>query len=116
MDILLYLFLLLVAELFVYSFCVGIDYYLKYKNHKIKKNSFFFCKSRFDEGNTISCVAYWIQVFNYIYLLSYVSIAIIDSFIYSHYLLFNTCIYSLCIYGGLALIGLIVVTILSPKK
>jgi hypothetical protein len=116
MEVIFYIFLLLICEIFVYSLMVGGDYYLKSKNCKLIKRSKLMLKSKYGNNQELSKIIYWFQVFNYIYIISYLSIAVIDTFFYKSSVLFNIDFYSIIIYFGLVIILLIVITVLSPKK
>ena len=116
MEIIFYIFLLLICEIFVYSLIIGSDYYLKSKNCKVIKRCKLMFKSKCGDSREISKIIYWFQVFNYIYILAYLSIAVIDTFFYKSIVLFNIDFYSIIIYFGLVIILLIVISILSPKK
>ena len=115
MEIIFYIFLLLICEI-VYGLIIGLDYYFKSKKRKLKKASKIMFKSKYDSDDKISCIAYWFQIFNYIYILLYLVIAIIDTFICRNSILFNINFYSLIVYSVLVIISLIIISILSPKK
>lgn len=116
MEIVFYLFLLLICEIFVYCLIIGLDYYFKNKKSKLTKKWIFMLKSNHDKTDKISCVAFWFQLFNYFYVLLYLSIAIIDTFVYRSAILFNINFCTIIAYSGVAIISLIVISILSPKK
>ena len=116
MEIIFYIFLLLICEIFVYSLIIGGDYYLKSKNCKLIKRSKLMFKSKYGNNQELSRIIYWFQIFNYIYIIAYLSIAVIDTFFYKSLVLFNIDFYSIIIYFGLVIILLIVFSILSPKK
>lgn len=116
MEILFYIFLLLICELFVYGLVIGVDYYCKFKKCKLKKANIIMFRSKYENGDKISCIAYWFQLFNYFYILIYLLFAIIDSFFYNSVILFSINVYSWIIYLGLVIIFLIIISILSPKK
>ena len=116
MEIIFYIFLLLICEIFVYSLMIGGDYYLKSNNYKLIKRSKLMIRSKFGNNQELSKIIYWFQVFNYIYIIAYLSIAVIDTFFYKSLVLFNVDFYSIIIYFGLVIILLIVISILSPKK
>lgn len=73
-------------------------------------------KSKYGNNQELSRVIYWFQIFNYIYIIAYLSIAVIDTFFYKSLVLFNIDFYSIIIYFGLVIILLILISILSPKK
>ena len=73
-------------------------------------------KSKYDNKQELSRIIYWFQIFNYIYIIAYLSIAVIDTFFYKSLVLFNIDFYSIIIYFGLVIILLTVISILSPKK
>lgn len=116
MEIIFYIFLLLICEIFVYSLIIGTDYYLKSKNYKLIKRSKLMFKSKYGDDREISKVIYWFQIFNYIYILIYLLIAAVDIFAYKSSLLFKMNFYSIIIYTILVIIFLIIISILSPKK
>lgn len=116
MEIIFYIFLLLVYEIFVYSLIIGADYYLKSRNCKLIKRSKLMFKSKYGDNNEISKIIYCFQIFNYFYILIYLFIALIDTFVYKSSLLFKMNFYSIIIYFGLVIILLIIISILSPKK
>ncbi len=116
MEIIFYIFLLLICEIFVYGLIIGLDYNFKSRKRKLKKASKIMFKSKYDSDDKISCIAYWFQIFNYIYILLYLVIAIIDTFICRNSILFNINFYSLIVYSVLVIISLIIISILSPKK
>ena len=89
MEIMFYILLLLICEIFVYSLMIGGDYYLKSKNYKLIKRSKLMLKSKYGNNQEISKIIYWFQVFNYIYIIAYLSIAVIDTFFYKSLVLFN---------------------------
>ena len=116
MEIIFYIFLLLICEIFVYSLIIGGDYYLKSKNCKLKKRTKFMFKSKFGNKQEISKTIYWFQIFNYIYVIVYLSIAIIDTFFYKSAVLHGIDFYSIIVYFGLVMILLIITSILSSLK
>ena len=73
-------------------------------------------KSKYGNNQELSRIIYWFQIFNYIYIIAYLSIAVIDTFFYKSLVLFNIDFYSIVIYFGLVIILLIIFSILSPKK
>ena len=73
-------------------------------------------KSKYGNKQELSRVIYWFQIFNYIYIIAYLSIAVVDTFFYKSVVLLNIDFCSIIIYFGLVIILLIVVSILSPKK
>ena len=116
MEIIFYIFLLLICEIFVYALIIGADYYVKSINCKQIKCPKIIVKSKYDKSNQVSKMVYCFQVFNYVYICLYLLIAIIDSFIYKNSILFNINFYSLTIYSILVIICLVIVSIFSPKK
>lgn len=114
MEIILYILLLLICEIFVYSLIIVGDYYLKSKNCKLIKRSKLMFKSKYGNNQELSRIIYWFQVFNYTYIIAYLSIALIDTFFYKSLVLFNIDFYSIIIFTGLAMILSIVFSILSP--
>ena len=73
-------------------------------------------KSTYGNKQELSKIIYWFQIFNYIYILAYLTIAVIDTFFYRSLVLFYINFYSAIIYFGLAFILVIVISILSPKE
>lgn len=116
MEIIIYVFLLVICEIFVLTLLIGLDYYLKSKNCKLVKRSKLMPKSKYGDRNQISKVVFWLHIFNYIYILIYLIACIIITFIYWSLLLHRICIYSLFTYFGLTIIPLIIMVILSPKR
>lgn len=113
MEIIFDILLLLICEIFVYSLIIGGDYYLKSKNCKVTKRSKLMFKSKYGNNQEVSKIIYWFQIFNYIYMLAFLSIAVIDTFFYKSLLLFNINYYSIIIYSGVVIMLLIVILILS---
>lgn len=113
MEIIVYLFLLILCEVIVYCLIIGIDYYMKSKKGKLVKRCIIMIKSKFDKNNNVSIIAYWVQIFNYLYVLIYILIAIIETFIYRSPILASINIYSVGIYFIFAFISLIIVSILD---
>lgn len=116
MEIMFYISLLLICEIFVYSLIIGADYYLKSKNCNLIKRSKLMFKSKYGDKSEISKVVYWFQIFNYVYILIYLLISAVDTFAYKSSILFKMNFYSINIYTLLVIIFLVVVSILSPKK
>ena len=113
MGINFYILLLLICEIFVYSMMIFGDYYLKSKNCKLIKRSKLMIKSKYGNNQELSKIIYWFQVFNYIYIIAYLSIAVIDTFFYKSVVLLNIDFYSIIIYSGLVIILLFVFWFLS---
>lgn len=113
MEIIFYIFLLLICELIVYCLIIGADYYFKSKNCKVIKRSKLMFKSKYGNNQEISKFIYWFQIINYIYILIYLLFAIVDTFLHKSLLLFNINFYSVITYLGLAIIFLIIITFLS---
>ena len=116
MEIIFYILWLIICEIVVYSLMIVADYYFKSKNFKIIKRSKIMIKSKYGNNQELSKIIYWLQVFNYIYIIAYLSIAVIDTFFYRSSVLFNIDFYSVIIYFGLAMILLIVISLLSPLR
>ena len=116
MEILFYLLLLIICEPIICILSIGIDHHCKRKNFKVKKTKLILLKSKFDSSKDISCVSYKFQIFNFVYILVYLSIAIIDVFIYANYILFSINFYSLIVFTGLSFIGLYVLAFIEYLK
>lgn len=113
MEILFYIIPLCVCEAIVYGLSVALDHHLKSKKCKVKKKCLFMVRSNYDKSNTISFVSYCFQLFNCLFVLVYLSIAIIDTFVYRSFLLKNINMYSVVVYSGLSLICVMVISVLS---
>ncbi len=116
MDIIFYLFILFFGELFILSATIGIDFYRKEKNQTIVKPIPIMVKSNYEKNGKISKAAYWIQIANYIYILAYLTMAIIDVFFYKSAILFAICFYSVISCLGIAVIILLLLFIWSIKE
>lgn len=116
MEIMFYILLLSICEIFVYSLIIIGDNYLKTKNCKVIKRSKLMLKAKYGNAQEVSKIFYWFQIFNYIYILAFLSIAVIVTFFYKNLLLFNIHRYSLIVYSGLSIILLFVFSFLSPIR
>lgn len=108
MDILFYIFLLMLFMPFAYGFTITLDYSLKSRNCKVIKAWKIMIKSRYDKSNTVSPWVFGIQLFNYFYVLAYLIIAVIESFFIPSAVLCNINIFSIIICGGLLALGMII--------
>lgn len=115
MDIIVYLFLLLILQAWVYYLSIALDYYFKFKGFRLKKASILFRRSKHckSKANSVSCVSYWFQIFNYFFVFVYLVIAIVDSFVQWKSIIFFVNITSLLIYAGITLIALLVFGMLT---
>lgn len=113
MEIIFYMFLLLICEIIVYCLVLGLDWYFKSKKCKLVKKSKLMFNSKNGSKDKISLVAYLFQIFNYIYILIYFLVAFIETFIYRSRILLNINFFSVIIYFGVSLISLIIFAFLS---
>ena len=113
MEILFYLIPLLICQVIVYGLSVFLDHYFKIKKKQIKRKCFFMVQSNHNKSKTISLVSYYFQWLNFIFVLAYLSIAITETFIYRNFLLKNIDLYSIVIYGGLSLLSVTVISLLT---
>lgn len=116
MNFILYAFLLFVVEIFVFYLSIGIDYYCKYKNKKLIKSKKIFITSKYGDKHYISKHSLNLQIFNYCYILLYLIIALVDTFIYGSIVFYYINIYSLALYGAVTFIFIIIISALSPVK
>lgn len=109
------MFLLFLIEGLVYVVILGIDYNLKRRKCKMIKAPKLMIRSKYCFADKISRVAFWFQIFNYLYIFLYILIATIETYAYSDDLiiLFRISFWSLAVYGGLSMVGLVVYVILE---
>ncbi|MBO5261730.1 MAG: hypothetical protein J6B45_01655 [Clostridia bacterium] len=116
MEFILYLFLLLIVEIFVYGLSIGLDFYSKSKKAKTVKTNFPFFRYKKETRENIGIYSFIFQIVNFVYAIIYIVNAIIVSFFYKSKIIFCINIYSLGFYAVLVLVFLIVISVLSPKK
>ncbi|MBR2966568.1 MAG: hypothetical protein IKC52_03740 [Clostridia bacterium] len=113
MDILFYLFFLMLFVPFACGFAITLDYCLKSKHCKVVKAWKIVLKSQYDKSSTVSPIVFGLQIFNYLYVLAYLVIAIIESYFIPSTVLSNINVFSVLIYGGLLLLGTIIAGVLG---
>jgi hypothetical protein len=116
MVIFLDLFALVIGELFFCSFFILLDDYCKCKKYKVKNTKLPMLKAKFDGSKTISVVAYVLQLLNYVYVLAYIGITILNFYLLKSLLLYNINFYFLLICSILAFIGAMVAHIFTPEQ
>ena len=115
---LLYFYLLFFCQLFVYTFIIALDCCLKHTNHKLRKANkiMFRYNKEVRTKNQISVGAFWFQIFNYCYVITYIIIALVETYLYRNAVLFYININSVIAYGILALLGDFVMLFLEIFK
>lgn len=116
MELILYLFLLLIVEIFVYGLSIGLDFYSKNKKTKTVKTNLPFFRYKKETRENIGVYSFILQIVNFVYAIIYIVNSIIVSFFYKSKIIFCINIYSLGFYAVLVLVFLIVISVLSPKK
>lgn len=116
MEILIYLLLLFILEAFAVFLAIGLDYFCKYKKLKIVKSRWFFIRSKFNKTKTIGLIALLFQIFNYIYIIAYITLSIIYIYVFRHVIIYKIIIYSLVIYGISTIISLYIVGFSLPLR
>ncbi len=116
MELILYLFLLLIVEIFVYGLSIGLDFYNKNKKAKTVKTNFPFFRYKKETRENIGIYSFIFQIVNFVYAIIYIVNSIVVSFFYKSKIIFCINIYSLGFYAVLVLVFLIVISVLSPKK
>lgn len=106
MDIVFYLFLLMINQFLVFVFMVGMDYSYKSRNFKTIKCSKIVIRNTKIEKDRVSKRVFFFQIWNYIYISTYIILASIDVFAVESYILFAIYLYSLIAYSIFALLGI----------
>lgn len=107
------LFYLVLCEVLVYFLILGIDYCAKCKKQKAKKAGRLWIKERVIDKNTVSLFAYWLQIFNFIYVFVFLSNAIMYRFCHTSFMLTAVIYRSVLFYAAVALVGSLVAVVIS---
>ena len=111
MEIIFYLLLLLINQVFVFLFMGVADFKLKLKYYKTIKCSKIVFRATRLEKDRVSRRVFFFQILNYIYILTYIILASIDVFAIESYILFAICAYSAIAYTIAAFLSLVFATI-----
>lgn len=111
MEIIFYLLLLLINQVFVFVFMAVADFKLKLKYYKTIKCSKIVFRATRLEKDRVSRRVFFFQILNYIYILTYIILASIDVFAIESYILFAICAYSAIACTIAAFLSLVFATI-----
>lgn len=111
MELLVYLLIFIIAEIFPYSFIVAVDIFARKKGWKIITTKFSWIKSSLCEKKTISLVSLILLIFNICYLILALICAILDCFVYSHWFFVLFAMFGSIAYATISLCGLIILAI-----
>lgn len=107
-EFLFYAKYLLLLEILVYPLIRLADGYFKFKKFKLIKCSKIMLKAKYGNKDEISKVMYWFQIFNYIYIFTYLLNAAIIAFYYNSALLNSITIYSIIAYFIVVIIAILI--------
>lgn len=112
MEIFYFLLLLVINQFFVFIFINYADDCFKRKNFKTIKCPSIIIRNKNNQKDMVSKLAFFFQIWNYIFILAYLTLASIGIFVATDsYLLFAIPLYSIFTYTGLAFLGAIIVSI-----
>ena len=125
MELLVYLLVLCVCEVFAVTMAMGLDYYGKSVNYnKVvrKKINVIFIKSNYEKKNflpmtnrPISTKSFIFQCFNIVYVLIYIVISIVETFVYTNTVIMYNNLISAGVYGLANLFASIWFGVLSER-
>lgn len=109
MKLLVYLLVLCVCDIFTITMAMGLDYHGKSINYKRvvrKKINVIFIKSNYEKKNflpmtnrPISTKSFIFQCFNIVYVLIYIVISIVETFVYTNTIIMYINLISAGVYG-----------------